>query len=144
MLKEAPDHFDAELLLKIYDLRREQVMRESRYAIARDFWPRSAAEVLDVLRPDHPHNTAWRQVTGYWEMVYSMARNGVIHAEFLAENNGEGMFMFAKVEPYLAELRAAGNPATLRNTEWIASNTEAGKATLAYFRGRVAKALAAK
>lgn len=144
MLKEAPDHFDADLLLKIYDLRREPVMRESRYALTRDFWPRSAEEVVDILRSDHPLNTPWRQVTGYWEMVYSMARNGVIHAEFLIENNGEGLFLFARVEPYLAELRAATSPRTLRNTEWIASQTENGRVILAHFRGRVAKTLAAK
>lgn len=144
MLKESPDHFDADLLLKIYDLRREAVMREARYALTRDLWPRSAAEAVEVLRSDHPLNTAWRQVTGYWEMVYSMARNGVIHAEFLAENNGEGLFLFARVEKYLAELRGAGNPRSLRNTEWIATQTEAGRATMEYFRARVAKVLAGK
>jgi hypothetical protein len=144
MLKESPDHFDADLLLKIYDLRREPVMREARYALARDFWPRSAAEATEVLRSDHPLNTPWRQVTGYWEMVYSMARHGVIHAEFLTENNGEGLFIFARVEPYLTELRAAGNPRTLRNTEWVATQTETGRAMLEYFRRRVATVLAGK
>lgn len=144
MLKEAPDHLDADLILKIYDLRREEVMRESRGALNRDYWPKTAEEALAVLRPDHPLNRPWRQVTGYWEMVYGMARHGIIHGDFLAENNGEGLFLFARAEPYLADLRAAGNPRTLRNSEWIAQETESGRASLVYFRGRVAQVLAAR
>src|SRR5690606_32319174 len=95
MLKESPDHLDADLVLKIYDLRREAVMRESRDAINRDYWPRTSEEATGVLRSDHPLNRAWRQTTGYWEMVYSMARHGIIQGDFLVENNTEGLFLFA-------------------------------------------------
>jgi len=144
MLKESPDHRDADLILKVYDLRRESVMRESRYALNRDFWPRSAEEVLDVLRADHPLNTAWRQAVGYWEMVYSMARHGIVHGEFLVENNGEGLLLFARVEPHLAALRAATSPRTMRNAEWVATETEVGRAMMGVFRTRVAKVLAGK
>lgn len=144
MLKEAPDHFDADLLLKIYDLRREPVMRESRYALTRDFWPRSAEEVVDILRSDHPLNAPWRQVTGYWEMVYSMARHGIIQGDFLVENNTEGLFLFARVEPYLAEIRGLSSARAFRNTEWIARETESGRTIAASYRARVAKALAAR
>jgi hypothetical protein len=144
MLKEHPDHLDAELVLRIYDLRRETVMRESRSAIARDYWPRSAQEAVEVLRPDHPLNRPWRQTVGYWEMIYGMARHGVIHADFLVESNGEGLFLFARAEPYLAQIRETGSPRTLRNTEWIARETQTGRALMEEFRARVAKALAAK
>ncbi len=144
MLKETPDHFDADLLLKIYDLRREEVMRESRNAINRDFWPRTAEDALGVLRPDHPLNRAWRQTTTYWEMVYSMARNGVVHADFLAENNGEGIFLFVRAEPYLDALRQATSPRTLRNAEWVATQTEMGRAIAETFRARVQKVLNGK
>lgn len=144
MLKESPDHFDAELVLKIYDLRREETMRESRNAINRDYWPRSAEEALEVLRPDHPLNRAYRQTTTYWEMVYSMGRHGIIHGDFLAENSGEGLFLFARVEPYLAQIRAASNARAFRNAEWISRETEMGRTILETFRARVAKALAQK
>lgn len=142
MLKEYPDHHDADLLLRIYDLRREAVMRESRAAIHRDYWPRNAREAVEVLRADHPLNRAWRQTTAYWEMVYSMAHHGVIHAEFLVENNGEGLFVFARVEPYLAQVREASSPRAFRNTEWIARETETGRTLLEHFRDRVARTLA--
>jgi hypothetical protein len=144
MLKENPDHLDADLVLKIYDLRREQVLRESRDALTRDFWPRNADEALAVLRPDHPLNRQWRQVTGYWEMVYSMARHQVIHGDFLMESNGEGLFLFARVEPYLQALRTASSPRTLRNTEWVATQTEMGRAMMEYFRKRVSGILASR
>ncbi len=144
MLKELPDHFDADLLLKIYDLRREEVMRESRNAINRDYWPRNADEALAVLRTDHPLNRAWRQTTGYWEMVYSMARHGVIHADFLAENSGEGLFLFARVEPYLDAIRQASSPRAFRNAEWVATETEMGRTIAQMFRARVQKMLAGK
>lgn len=144
MLKEAPDHLDADLVLKIYDLRREEVMRESRNAINRDYWPKSTEEALEVLRSDHPLNRAWRQTTTYWEMVYSMARNGVVHADFLAENNGEGLLLYARVEPYLDALRQATSPRTFRNAEWVAKETEMGRTITDTFRTRVQKVLAGK
>jgi len=144
MLKENPDHLDADLILKIYDLRREEVLRESRDALTRDFWPRNAEEALAVLRPDHPLNRQWRQVVGYWEMVYSMARHQVIHGDFLMESNGEGLFLFARVEAYLPALRSASSPRTLRNTEWVATETEMGRTIMEYFRKRVAGILASR
>ena len=111
VLKEAPDHHDADLVLKIYDLRREPVMRESRTAINTKFWPRNAEEAVAVTKNDHPLNLAYRQTTAYWEMVYSMARHGIVHSDFLVENNTEGLFLFARVEPYLERIRQAARRA---------------------------------
>ena len=144
MLKESPDHLDADLILKIYDLRREPVMRESRARIATEFWPKSAVETLAVFKADHPLNAAYRQVSSYWEMVYGMARHGIIHADFLAENNGEGLLLFARVEPYLDQIRAATSPRAFQSAEWIAHNSASAQRILETFRARVAKTLAGK
>ena len=141
MLKESPDHLDADLILKLYDLRRESVMRESRRKLGSEYWPRTAEEALAVLKADHPLNTAWRQVAGYWEMVYGMARHGIIHGDFLVENNGEGLMLFAKVEAHLEALRKATSPRTLRNTEWVVQHTEMGAQIMESFRARVAARL---
>ncbi|HTO73813.1 MAG TPA: hypothetical protein VMJ30_08335 [Gemmatimonadales bacterium] len=143
MLKESPDHLDADLIIKLYDLRRESVMREARKKLGAEFWPGSTEEAVAVLKGDHPLNTAWRQVAGYWEMVYSMARHGIINGDFLVENNGEGLLLFAKVEPYLEALRKASSPRTMRNAEWVAHHTEMGAQTLETFRARVAARLKA-
>ena len=138
LAKDFPDHHDAELVLRLYELRREPVMREARTAIARDFLPRTADELLAVTKPDHPHNAAFRQVGSYWEMAYGFARHGVVHADFLIENNGgEGLLLFAKVEPWLAELRAASAPTQFRSAEWIATHSTAGRELLERFRRRM-------
>lgn len=143
MSKEAPDHHDAELVLKVYDLRREAVLREMRELVLREFWPRSAQEAVAVLQPEHPLNRGYRQVSTYWEMVYGMARHRIVHAEYLVDNNGEGLLLFARVEPFLAAVREASSPRAFRNAEWIAGATETGQALMAIFRARVQKKLAA-
>jgi hypothetical protein len=143
MAKTTPDHHDAELLIKVYDLRREAVMRESRRAILREFWPRSVEDVLAVLKAEHPLNVAYRQVGTYWEMVYSFVRHGIVHPAFWLENNGEGLFLLAKVEPWLAELREAGGPQVLRNAEWVARECPDGKPVYERIKARVEKMAAA-
>jgi hypothetical protein len=144
MAKTTPDHHDAELLIKVYDLRREAVMRESRRAILRDFWPASAPDVLAVLKADHPQNAAYRQVGTYWEMVYSFVRYGIVHPSFWLENNGEGLFLLAKVEPWLAPLREAAGPTVLRNAEWVARECPDGAPIYERIKARVAKLAAAR
>ena len=77
--KDYPDHHDAELVLKLYELRREAVLRDARKTMTAWF-PKSADEFMKITKPDHPDNAAFRQVLGYWEMAFGMARHGVIHA----------------------------------------------------------------
>lgn len=139
--KENPDHHDAELVLKVYDLRREAVMRESRNSINSKFWPKSQEEALAVLQQNHPFNAAFRQTSTYWEMVYSMARHGVVHTDFLVENNGEGLLLFARVEPYLEAIRQASSPRAFQNAEWIVGHSAVAGRIMDTFRTRVAKTL---
>ena len=144
MPKATPDHHDADLLLKVYDLRREAVMRQSRHAIMREFWPKTADDVQAVVKGDHPLNAAYRQIGTYWEMVYSMVRHGIVHPAFWLENNGEGLFLFAKIEPWLAEVRESGNPAAFRNAEWVARECPEGRAIYERIKARVAQLAAAR
>ncbi|MEO7965396.1 MAG: hypothetical protein ABIT38_15920 [Gemmatimonadaceae bacterium] len=135
--KDYPDHHDAELVIKLYELRREATMRESRAVISRDFLPKSLDDIQAVLRADHPLNAPYRQCGSYWEMVYGMARHGVIHADFMMESNGEGLLLFTRVEPWLAEIRTHGSPLAFRNAEWVATETDTGRRTAERFRARV-------
>ncbi len=141
MPKSTPDHQDAELILKLYDLRREPVMRESRKAIAA-WLPRSFDDVQAILQPAHPHNPAWRQVSSYFEMAFGFARHGAVHTELLSENLGEGLMLFAKVEPYLKELRDEISPYAFQNAEWVVKHSTAGRARMKLMRKRIAGMLA--
>lgn len=135
--KDFPDHHDAELVLRCYEMRREPTMREARNAItSNSFLPKNATELIAVSKADHPLNTAWRQVTTYWEMVYAMAKHGVMHPDFLMESSAEGMLVLAKVEPFLAEFRSTVNPRALLNAEWVANNSDLGRELLDRFRRR--------
>ncbi|MBM3987368.1 MAG: hypothetical protein FJ294_05365 [Planctomycetes bacterium] len=138
--KQVADHHDAELVLKLYDLRREGVMRASRDAIGK-FFPKSYEELAALTKPEHPHNAAWRQVSSYFEMAYSFARHGVMHPDFLAENSGEGLYLFAKVEPHLARLRAETSPYAFANAEWLVEHSPAAALRMEVFRRRIAKVL---
>ena len=142
LIKDAPDHHDAELILRLYELRREPLMREARRYLITEFWPASLDDVLAITRADHPQNPAFRQVGSYWEMAYGMARHGIVNPDYLAENAGEGLYLFAKVHPWLAEYRAAASPRGFRNAEWLATQCEEGRNLFAFFRQRVEARLA--
>lgn len=142
MTKKKPDHRDAELILKLYDLRREQVMRASRNAIVA-WLPRTYEDVIAITKPDHPHNAAWRQVSSYWEMAYGFARHGIVNADLLAENGGEGFILYAKLEPHLPRLRKEVSPTILLNAEWMARKCATGKKRVELFKKRIAGQLSA-
>jgi hypothetical protein len=138
MSKLQPDHHDLDLTLKLYELRRETTTRASRDALNFTFWPRSYADIKEVSsNPKNPLNAAWRQMSSYWEMVYGFARHGLCNADFLIENNAEGLFLFAKIQPFLKELRADSSPTAFQSCEWITENCEIGKTRFAMIMGRV-------
>jgi len=88
---------DAEIILKLYELRTEAVMRQARAWVVGEFWPRTAEEFLAVLEnPAEPHNPWLRQVITYWEMAAAMVLHGAVSAELFVDCNAEGFFMLAK------------------------------------------------
>jgi hypothetical protein len=95
----------ADLLLKLYDLRREEVMRKAREWYTKEFHPQSAQDVVSALRGEH--SAYFRMVTSYWEMAASFVNNGAIDWKmFMEANPGEPVNVFVKVYPYLEELRS--------------------------------------
>jgi hypothetical protein len=143
MSKELPDHHDADLVLKLYDLRREAVMRQSRNAMGA-FWPKNWDEFFAVTQIMHPLNAAWRQTGSYWEMAYGMARHGIVNADYLVENTGEGLFLYAKVLPFIERYRKEVSPLAFTNAEWIVTNSASGKRILETIQGRLRKMMEQK
>ena len=144
MRTDGPDYEDAELTLKLYDLRREAVMRESRNAINSKFWPKTYEDVVAITKPDHPQNAAFRQTSTYWEMVYGMAKHGIAHADFLIENNAEGLYLYAKICPHIERFRKDFWPMAFQNAEWITRNCEEGRKRFEAIQERVKKVLESK
>lgn len=144
MSKGTPDYQDADLVLRVYEMRREPVMRASRDALNGKFWPANYADVQAVAALGHELNAAYRQLGTYWEMVYGLVRHGIVNTEFFMETNGEGIFLYAKLAPYLEQMRKDYNPNLLANTEWVAKETERGRMMTALFTSRVEKVLASK
>lgn len=142
-IKERPDHHDAQLVLELYDLRREAVMRDSRNKMGQ-FFPRTWEELHAVMQPTHPMNAAWRQTSSYWEMAYGMAKNGIVNPDYLAENTVEGLFLFAKVHPHLDRMRKEVSPLAFQNVEWLLQNSATARQRFELVQSRVRKMMEAK
>lgn len=141
-LKDTPDYQDADIVLRLYDLRREPVMRESRRALIAGWTPTTLEECLAVTAPDHPLNAAYRQVSTFWEMAYGMIKHGIVHGDYMMESNGEGLLIYSRVELWLAEVREKTGPFAFVNAEWVANHCERGKLVAARFRARQQQAIA--
>ena len=118
-----PTHADAELILKLYDARRESEIRKARKWWTETFWPQSADEVVGVMRGMGSPENAWlRQVLGYWSMASSFVNHGILNEDLFLEPSfsGEMFFVYAKIEPFLKEVREKQqNPQLLANLEKI-------------------------
>ncbi len=145
MLKDYPDHRDAELVLRLYELRRETVMRESRALMYTQFLPKSYDELKAIVTTlANPLNAAFRQTSSYWEMAYGMAKHGIIHADFMMESGGEGLLPYAKSLPWVPKLREETSRPYFQNAEWVVAHSEVAKAIFARFTATLAKQRAAK
>lgn len=130
-------HDDAELILKLYDLRREAVMREARNWMF-TFNPTSIQDVFDALLGEHSGH--YRMVISYWDMAAAMVNNGAIDETLFNETNGEHIFVYAKIEPVIEDIRAAfGSPDFLRNLETLVKRIPNIEEKIATMRERMKK-----
>lgn len=127
---------EADLILKLYELRREPVMREARSWFA-TFNPKSHDEFIDVLTSNK--SGYYRMVTSYWDMAASLVNNGAIDAQMFNDANGEHIFVYAKLEPFLAEIRAQGSPQFLAHLEKLIKGIPDIDERLRFIRERIQK-----
>ena len=87
---------DAEIILRLYQLRTEAEMRKARAWMTGEFWPATAEEFFAVsTNPADPHSAWFRQVITYWEMAAAMVLHGAVSAELFVDCNAEGFFLLA-------------------------------------------------
>ena len=97
---------DAEIILKLYELRTETLMRQARAWMTGEFWPATVEEFFAVAsNPADPHCAWFRQVTTYWEMAAAMVLHGAVSAELFVDCNAEGFFLLAKFAHILDGIR---------------------------------------
>src|SRR4051794_24001490 len=105
---------DADLILNLYDLRREETMRKARNWML-TFNPDSIDDVVAAVTS--ANSAYFRQVTSYWEMAASLVNHGAIDEEMFNDANGEHMFVFAKFQPFINEIRAQFDPHSFHHLE---------------------------
>jgi hypothetical protein len=99
---------DAQLILKLYELRTEATMRQARTWLVTEFFPTKAEEAVNILCAIGTEENAWmRQVISYWDMAAAFVTHGALNAELFLDCNMEPFFLYAKFEPFLKEIRAA-------------------------------------
>jgi hypothetical protein len=148
MAKKATAH-DAQLILKLYNLRREAEMRKARNWFAVEFWPQSADELLKIAGAFPSQENSWfRQVNSYWDMATSFVLLGALNEDMFLQPgfSGEMFINFAKIHPFLKEFRektdhpdafanmekvAMGSKTTRKRLERVSKNVESRRKALA-------------
>jgi hypothetical protein len=141
-MSKKPTSADAQLILELYDLRREAEIRKARNWWLVTFWPESAEDFMKVGAAMGTQENNWlRQAAGYWSMSASLVLSGAINQELFLDPSvsGEMFFIFAKVKPFLGELRTKmKNPRMFANIEKLINSTKQGREWLKYVEGQVA------
>ena len=133
----------ADLILKLYDLRREEKMREARDWIP-TFVPNSVQEFMGaMINPETSGKL--RMVISYWDMAATMVNHGAIDEALFNETNGEHVMFFSKIEPFLEGIREAfGNPNFLANLEKLVMNMPNAKELLESRRQMIKRMMEAR
>lgn len=134
---------DAELILKLYDLRREPVMREARSFVV-GFAPQTVDDIMAIMSNFSSKENAYlRQVFGYWSMAASLVLRGALNEELARDNFTELLFVYAKFEPFLAEVRQrTGMDVGMKMQQFVESSPDA-RERVARFQQRFAGQAAA-
>jgi hypothetical protein len=113
---------DAELVLRLYELRQEETLRKARRFLVFDFNPKTVEDLRVVSRDTKSENNpSWRQAISYWEMAASLVLRGALDADLFLDSSVEGILLYAKFHHFHAETeKQSGNPFMGRTAELIA------------------------
>jgi hypothetical protein len=140
-MSTTPTATDAELILKLYDLRREAEIRKARNWWL-GFWPESTEDIMKIAMALGTQENAWmRQVGGYWELAASFVLHGTLSRDLFMEGSfsGEMFVFFGKIEPFLKELREKmNNPSIFGNVEKVIMTSKGGPERLKETQERLA------
>jgi hypothetical protein len=128
MASKKPTAQDAQLILQLYDLRREAVMRKARAFLTTEFWPGSYDEFKAIASAfGTEHNAYFRQVFSYWDMVAAMVLAGTINEDLFFQTTGEPYFYWAKYKDFIPQARKDFSPDFLQHIEKLATKSAQAK-----------------
>ena len=133
----------ADLIMRLYDLRREATMREGRDWFT-SFVPENSQDIIQAM-VDPKTSGYYRMVVSYWDMAASFVNRGAIDPEMFLETNGEALMVFAKIEPFLEEVRTAlSDPTYAKNLETLAMSLPDAKESMDARREMIKKMMEAR
>lgn len=113
---------DANLLLRLYELRREEKLRQARDWFTKNFHANTVDEFQKLCPFGSQENAYFRMVSSYWEMAASFVTNGVLHRDLFAQNCRELLFVWIRISDFIPAWRERmGNPNMVRNLEAVAN-----------------------
>jgi hypothetical protein len=126
---------EAGLILKLFELRREETMRQARNWFTLEFNPRSLADFQKAIMGEHSGHL--RMVVSYWDMVAGLVNHGAISLDLFNDTTNEQLGVFAKIEPLLGEIRATFGPQFAANLEKLIDATPDGRKKVNDIRERM-------
>jgi hypothetical protein len=133
----------AELILKLYELRRDEKMREARNWFV-SFFPESVDEIMMAM-VDEKTSANYRMVSSYWDMAASFVNQGAIDEELFLASAGEAWVVYSKIHPFIDDLREKmGSPKLLGNLSALLLRQAGGEATLAARREQMKRWMQAR
>jgi len=125
----------AELILRLYELRRETVMREARSFVGGAFLPKSVDELVSIVTKGGKETGFVLQVYGYWDMVCAFVLHGMLDEPLVYDTCQEMYFQFAKIQPHLAGFRKKLKlPEWMQNLQTVAEGSAKGRRRLTAMR----------
>ncbi|HEY0004834.1 MAG TPA: DUF4760 domain-containing protein [Pyrinomonadaceae bacterium] len=126
----------ANLILKLYELRREEVMRKARDWFLSQFNPTTIEDIRTAAMSEH--SAYYRMVTTYWDMAASFVNHGAIDEQMFHDANGEHLVVYAKLEPFIEEIRTvSNNPKYLQHLEQLVGRMPDAKEAMDGLRERM-------
>jgi hypothetical protein len=119
--KACATYEDVDLIMRLYEMRRETKLREARDWFGKSFKVKTIEEFNQLCPLGSEQNAYYRMVISYWEMAASFITSGVLHQELFFESGGELLFVWERVRDLLPALRQANkSPRNLKNLEKVA------------------------
>jgi hypothetical protein len=122
----------AELILKLYELRRESVMREARSFVGGQFQPKTADDLVAIVSKGGKETGFVLQMFGYWDMVCAFVLHGMLTEELVYDNCQEMYFQYSKIQRYLKGFRQKMDlPEWMQNIEKVVEGSPRGRKRIA-------------